>query len=116
VSGVRPRSVFSSPSAAFRSITVIILFLRFPDRGRPGRPFSYEETGGRDARVPLSSDLVERPDRAAHLVKEFRRVDLGAQGAGIDEDDLARDRLEGGAEMLHRLDAHRRVARRVDAQ
>src|SRR5438034_5265565 len=115
VSGVRPRSVFSSPSAAFRSITVITVSSVSRTAAVPAALF-YEETGGRDARVPLSSDVVERPDRAAHLVKEFRRVDLGAQGAGIDEDDLARDRLEGGAEMLHRLDRDGAVARRVEAQ
>src|SRR5437764_2945137 len=84
VSGVRPRSVFSSPSAAFRSITVITVSSVSRTAAVPAVLF-YEETGGRDARVPLSSDLVERPDRAAHLVEEFRRVDLGAQGAGIDE-------------------------------
>src|SRR5258708_72016 len=65
--------------------------------------------------VPLA-DFVERPDRAAHLVEQFGRVMLGAQRAGIDQDDFARDRLEGGAEMLHRFDAHRRVAGRVDAE
>src|SRR4029453_13266893 len=61
-------------------------------------------------------DRVERPDWAANLVEQFRRVVLRAQGTGIDQDDLARDRLEGGPEMLHRLDADRRVAGRVDAQ
>src|SRR6266403_1475420 len=46
--------------------------------------------------VPLA-DFVERPDRAADLVEQFGRVVLRAQGAGIDQDNLARDRLEGGA-------------------
>jgi hypothetical protein len=42
--------------------------------------------------------------RAARRAAEFGGVDLRAQGAGVDEDDLSGDRLEGGAEMLHRLD------------
>src|SRR5204862_183912 len=97
----------SSPSAAFRSITVITVSSVSRTAAVPAALF-YEETGGRDARVPLSSDLVERPDRAAHLVEEFRRVDLGAQGAGIDEDDLARDRLEAAFDEA--LQKCRRIA------
>jgi len=33
------------------------------------------------------------------LVKELWGLDLRAQGAGVDEDDSAGDRVEGGAEM-----------------
>src|SRR5271163_587802 len=59
---------------------------------------------------------VERPDGAADVGEEFGGVDLRAQAAGVDEDDFARDRLEGGAEMLHRLDGDGPVAGRVDAE
>lgn len=45
-------------------------------------------------------DRVERPDRTAQLgVGEARGVGR-AEAAGVDQHDLARDRLEGGTEML----------------
>src|SRR5713101_3118575 len=46
-------------------------------------------------------DRVEGPDRAADPGEELGRVDLRAQGAGVEKDDLASNRFEGGAEMLH---------------
>src|ERR1700730_13889321 len=66
--------------------------------------------------MPTSSDRVEGPDRAADPGEELGGVELRAQGAGVDEDDRAGDRLEGGAEMLHRLDRDGAVAGRVDAK
>ena len=44
-------------------------------------------------------DRVEGPDGTKDLGEELRGIDLRARGAGVDEDDFARDRLEGGAEM-----------------
>ena len=48
-------------------------------------------------------------DRPAHIGEQLRRVDLRAQRAGIRQDDRAGDRLEGGAEMLHRFDRDGRI-------
>src|SRR5204863_9060150 len=45
-------------------------------------------------------ELVQGPDRAAYLVEQFRRVEFGTQRACVDQDHVASDRLEGGAEML----------------
>src|ERR1700730_1250138 len=66
--------------------------------------------------MPTNLDRVEGPDRAADPGEELGGVDLRAQGAGVDEDDSAGDRLEGGAEMLHRLDRDGAVAGQVDAE
>jgi nicotinate-nucleotide pyrophosphorylase (carboxylating) len=59
---------------------------------------------------------VKEPDWAAHFGEEFRSVDFRAERAGVDEYDRAGDRLEGGAEMLLRLDRDGAVAGRVDAE
>src|SRR5712671_4166310 len=61
-------------------------------------------------------DRVEGPDGVADLRKELGGADFRAERAGVDEDDLAGDRLEGGAEMLHRLDRDGPVAGRFDAE
>ena len=61
----------------------------------PSLPRSREGQGGG---VPVG-DRVERPNRAADPREELWRLDLRAQGAGVDEDDSAGDRVEGGAEM-----------------
>jgi hypothetical protein len=53
---------------------------------------------------------------AAHFGEEFGSVDFRAHGAGVDEDDFAGDRFEGGAEMLHRFDSDGPVVGRVDAE
>jgi hypothetical protein len=44
-------------------------------------------------------DRVEGPDWAADFGEELGGVDFRAQGAGIDEDDVAGNRFEGGTEM-----------------
>src|ERR1700730_10586576 len=61
-------------------------------------------------------DRVEGPDWAADSGEQFGSVDLRTERAGVDEHDLAGDRLEGSAEMLHRLDRDGAVAGRVDAE
>src|SRR5216683_5895118 len=63
-----------------------------------------------------SADGIEGVDRPPYLGEKLRRIDLRAERAGIHQHDLSRDRLEGGAEMVHGLDRDRPVARGVDAQ
>src|ERR1700722_8236695 len=63
-----------------------------------------------------SGGAIKGPDRTAHsLVHFFRQCD-GAQGASVDEEDLAGDRLERRPEMLHRLDADGRITGRIDTK
>src|SRR5215470_11317958 len=59
---------------------------------------------------------VQRPDRATNFGEKFGRVVDLTQSDGVDEDHLARERLEGGAEMLHRFDRNRCVAGRINAE
>jgi hypothetical protein len=48
---------------------------------------------------------VQRPDRATDFGEKFGRVVDLTQSAGVDEDHLARERLEGGAESCIDLTA-----------
>jgi hypothetical protein len=111
----------------------IIVRSRDPTRRRADRPRPIRNhlsrrsaqgqgAGGMNATAPSTRlgtrvrDRVERPYRAADFGEELRGYRSPRQGAGIAEDDFAGDRLEGGAEPLHRLDRDCAVARRVDAE
>src|SRR6266446_4318666 len=77
---------------------------------------SFDAAASAQLRGARIGHRVEGPDRAADPGEELGGVDVRAQGAGVDEDDLAGDRFEGGAEMLHRLDRDGAVVPRVDAE